>query len=124
MASGTIPKTIIKSDNSGTFVGVNIGASGTKNCGSFFYNDDLQLIDFALDFGTGGALSVGTSYTLGSTVFKPRHRLMVPLIRMDGGNAIADVRFDTNGTIYVCPLTSIPSGVTVGASVTYFYNRD
>lgn len=123
MAVSTIPKAT-GTITTTAFTGYIVGTTETQASGFISYNSTLKIIELTLSsVSTGAALSVGNTYNIGSlTNYKPKNNIYFDINRRDGGSAVGTVVISsTDGVIKLQPLVSIPSGVTLRAHATYFY---
>lgn len=107
----------------GQFIGYNVGTTSTKRIGYTVQNEQLKLVEVSIDaLSTGAALTAGNTYNVGSlTGFKPAVPIHFTVNRLDTGNAVCTCSIDQTGAFKLHPLMSVPSGVTLGGHVMYYF---
>lgn len=107
----------------GQFIGYNAGTSSTKRIGYVIQNGTLKLVEVSIDsLTTGAALTAGNIYNVGSLDdFKPVLPISFSVNRLDTGNAACTCSIDQAGIFKLKPLMSVPSGVTLGGHVMYYF---
>ena len=105
------------------YIGYIIGTSNTKNSGFYVINTALKLVELDLNLTTGAALSPGTTYAVGGITDAgiPFDTVRCDANRTDGGSAPATLEINTDGSVKLKPLASIPSGVNLRAHCMFFY---
>lgn len=106
-----------------TYIGYIIGTTSTKDSGFYVINTALKLVELDLNLTTGAALSTGTTYNVGGITDAgiPLGTVRCDANRTDGGNAPATLEINTDGSVKLKPLVSIPSGVNLRAHCMFFY---
>lgn len=102
-----------------------VGTTSTKDSGYCAMNQKLRIAEVSLNaLGTGASLSAGQTYDVGSLEpfgTYPLDTIRCDANRTDGGNAPATLEINTDGSVKLKPLASIPSGVTLRAHCMFFY---